>query len=193
AGNYMVFFPSHAFLNSVYSIFENKELPFMDNTECVIQENVMKEEDRENFLSMFSNENIDSDAPGTLIGFCVLGGIFSEGIDLKGDSLIGSIIVGPGIPQICKERGILKDFFSAHGENGFDYAYRYPGMNKVLQAAGRVIRTAEDIGIVVLLDNRFKNYDYVKLFPREWENVKRMSLDESDDAIRDFWKSHFAR
>ena len=192
-GNYMVFFPSHAFLNSVYSIFENKELPFMDNTECVIQENVMKEEDRENFLSMFSNENIDSDAPGTLIGFCVLGGIFSEGIDLKGDSLIGSIIVGPGIPQICKERGILKDFFSAHGENGFDYAYRYPGMNKVLQAAGRVIRTAEDIGIVVLLDNRFKNYDYVKLFPREWENVKRMSLDESDDAIRDFWKSHFAR
>ncbi|MBO4808919.1 MAG: PD-(D/E)XK nuclease family protein, partial [Lachnospiraceae bacterium] len=192
-GNYMVFFPSHAFLNQVYSIFENRELPFMDNTECVIQENVMKEEDRENFLSMFSDENAVNESSGTLIGFCVLGGIFSEGIDLKGDSLIGSIIVGPGIPQICKERGILKDFFSTHGENGFDYAYRYPGMNKVLQAAGRVIRTAEDIGIVVLLDNRFKNYDYVKLFPREWENVKRMNLDASEEVIGDFWKSHFAR
>ncbi|MBP5298576.1 MAG: PD-(D/E)XK nuclease family protein [Lachnospiraceae bacterium] len=192
-GNYMVFFPSHAFLNSVYSIFEDRELPFMDNTECVIQENVMKEEDRENFLSMFSEDNISSGSDKTLIGFCVLGGIFSEGIDLKGDSLIGSIIVGPGIPQICKERGILKDFFSAHGENGFDYAYRYPGMNKVLQAAGRVIRTAEDIGIVVLLDNRFKNYDYVKLFPREWENVKTMNLDISDEVISDFWKTHFAR
>ncbi|MBO7386824.1 MAG: hypothetical protein J6U15_03380, partial [Lachnospiraceae bacterium] len=80
-----------------------------------------------------------------------------------------------------------------HGENGFDYAYRYPGMNKVLQAAGRVIRTAEDIGIVVLLDNRFKNYDYVKLFPREWENVKTMNLDISDEVISDFWKTHFAR
>ncbi|MBO7387746.1 MAG: PD-(D/E)XK nuclease family protein [Lachnospiraceae bacterium] len=192
-GNYMVFFPSHAFLNSVYSIFEDRELPFMDNTECVIQENVMKEEDRENFLSMFSEDNISSGSDKTLIGFCVLGGIFSEGIDLKGDSLIGSIIVGPGIPQICKERGILKDFFSAHGENGFDYAYRYPGMNKVLQAAGRVIRTAEDIGIVVLLDNRFKNYDYVKLFPREWENVKTMNLDISDEVISDFWRTHFAR
>jgi len=192
-GNYMVFFPSHAFLNSVYSIFEDRELPFMDNTECVIQENVMKEEDRENFLSMFSEENSSGGSYDTLIGFCVLGGIFSEGIDLKGDSLIGSIIVGPGIPQICKERGILKDFFSAHGENGFDYAYRYPGMNKVLQAAGRVIRTAEDIGIVVLLDNRFKNYDYVKLFPREWENVRSMNLDVSDEVIGDFWKRHFAR
>ena len=117
----MVFFPSHAFLTSVFDAFELSELPFMENTECVIQENVMKEEDRERFLSMFETSP-EGESSKTLIGFCVLGGIFSEGIDLKGDSLIGSIVVGPGIPQICKERGILKDFFSAHGENGFDYA-----------------------------------------------------------------------
>ena len=185
-GNYMVFFPSHAFLTSVFDAFELSELPFMEDTECVIQENVMKEEDRERFLSMFETSP-EGESSKTLIGFCVLGGIFSEGIDLKGDSLIGSIVVGPGIPQICKERGILKDFFSAHGENGFDYAYRYPGMNKVLQAAGRVIRTADDIGIVALLDNRFKNYDYRRLFPREWDDIKNVNPASAEESIRDFW------
>lgn len=185
AGNYMVFFPSHAFLTKVYDHFELNELPGMTNTECVIQENVMNEEMREEFLGRFHEENVETDK--TLIGFCVLGGIFSEGIDLKGDSLIGAIVVGPGIPQICKERGILKDYFAKRGENGFDYAYRYPGMNKVLQAAGRVIRTAEDRGIVVLLDKRFTSYDYYRLFPREWENVMAYDSERLKQDLMSFW------
>ena len=89
-----------------------------------------------------------------------MGGIFSEGIDLKNDSLIGAIIVGTGLPQVCNEREILKKHFDARGENGFDYAYRYPGMNKVLQAAGRVIRTKEDTGAILLMDERFLNRGY---------------------------------
>ena len=124
-----------------------------------------------------------------MIGFCVLGGIFSEGIDLKNDSLIGAIIVGTGLPQVCYEREILKDYFDEHGGNGFDYAYRYPGMNKVLQAAGRVIRTAEDIGIIALLDERFLQASYLRLFPREWSDFQVVSQDNVQKNIERFWDS----
>jgi Rad3-related DNA helicase len=125
----------------------------------------------------------------TLIGFCVLGGIFGEGIDLKNDSLIGAIIVGTGIPQVCHERELLKSYFDEHGENGFDYAYRYPGMNKVLQAAGRVIRTVEDVGIIALLDERFLQLSYRRLFPREWETFETVSLDNIAKRVERFWDS----
>ena len=125
----------------------------------------------------------------TLVGFCVLGGIFSEGIDLKNDSLIGVIVVGTGIPQVCEEREILKEYFDANGGNGFDYAYRYPGMNKVLQAAGRVIRTSEDIGVIAMLDERFPQVSNRKLFPREWENYKLVNLNTIGNQIELFWDS----
>ena len=114
----------------------------------------------------------------------MLGGIFSEGIDLKKDSLIGAVIVGTGLPMVCNEREILKQYFEDQGENGFDYAYRYPGMNKVLQAAGRVIRTADDVGIVALLDERFLRPDYLALFPREWADFKRVTLSAVEQATR---------
>ena len=119
----------------------------------------------------------------------MLGGIFSEGIDLKNDSLIGAIIVGTGLPQVCYERELLKNYFDERGENGFDYSYRYPGMNKVLQAAGRVIRTAEDIGIVALLDERFLQYSYRRMFPREWEHFERVSVNTIADRVERFWDS----
>lgn len=125
----------------------------------------------------------------TLIGFCVLGGIFGEGIDLKNDSLIGAVIVGTGIPQVCCEREILKNYFDGRGENGFDYAYRYPGMSKVLQAAGRVIRTAEDVGIIALLDERFLQTSNRRLFPREWEFFERVSVDSIAKRVERFWDS----
>ncbi len=122
-----------------------------------------------------------------LIGFCVLGGIFSEGIDLKNDSLIGAIIVGTGLPQVSGEKEILKGYFDGNGEDGFDYAFRYPGMNKVLQAAGRVIRTVEDVGIIALLDERFLQYSYRRLFPREWENFETVSVNTVAKRVERFW------
>lgn len=122
-----------------------------------------------------------------LIGFCVLGGIFSEGIDLKRDSLIGAIIVGTGLPQVSAEKELLKGYFDSRGEDGFDYAFRYPGMNKVLQAAGRVIRTVEDVGIIALLDERFLQYSYRRLFPREWENFETVSVNGVAKRVERFW------
>ena len=121
------------------------------------------------------------------MAFCVLGGIFGEGIDLKNDRLIGAAIVGTGLPQISNEQEILKDYYDGHGGCGFDYAFRYPGMNKVLQAAGRVIRTTEDRGIILLLDERFLTRDYERLYPREWEQRTVCSGGQVENLIRDFW------
>ncbi len=196
-GNYMIFFPSHAFLRQVYDIFEDN---FMDEDfmECMIQEDYMNEKSREEFLNRFLwndscdlsaviNMEIEEEEEKSLLAFCVLGGIFSEGIDLKNDSLIGAIIIGTGIPQICNEREILKNYFDEDGGSGFDYAYRYPGMNKVLQAAGRVIRTAEDVGIVALLDERFLNRAYQKMFPREWEHFEVVTVEQVAKRVERFW------
>ena len=157
--------------------------------DCILQEEYMNEEMREAFLSFFSN-NSQAGNERTLIGFCVLGGIFSEGIDLKNDSLIGAIIVGTGIPMVCNEREILKDYFDDDSASGFDYAYRFPGMNKVLQAAGRVIRTAEDVGIVALLDDRFQFSNNQKLFPREWSDLGYVESTSVGKAVVEFWKKH---
>ena len=181
-GNYMVFFPSHSFLKSVYEVYEDV---FSDEEKEIlfIQEEHMDELGREQFLSAF-----DLNGEKSVIGFCVLGGIFGEGIDLTGERLIGSIIVGTGLPLVCEERELLKEYFENRGYNGFDYAYRFPGMNKVLQSAGRVIRTTEDIGIVELLDERFLLGDYNRLFPREWQQLQTVKLDSVDKKIVDFWK-----
>lgn len=157
----------------------------------------MSETQREEFLVRFQgnpNCRLESqiafqieEEERTLIGFCVLGGIFSEGIDLKHDSLIGAIVVGTGIPQVGCEREIIKSYFDEQGENGFDYAYRIPGMNKVLQSAGRVIRTAQDVGVVALLDERFLDYSYKRMFPREWSQYQVLTIDEISKRVEKFW------
>lgn len=180
-GNYMIFFPSHAFMQEVCAAYEDKYLD-ASREEYVFQEEAMDEESREAFLAQF-----EEGKGKTLLGFCVLGGIFSEGIDLKRDRLIGAIIVGTGLPMVCNEREILKDYFEERGDNGFDFAYRYPGMNKVLQAAGRVIRTVEDVGIVALLDDRFCTAPYLKMFPREWSDYERVSLRRIEKRVERFW------
>ena len=95
--------------------------------------------------------------------------------------------MGTGLPQVCNEREILKNYFDGRGENGFDFAYRYPGMNKVLQAAGRVIRTAEDVGIVALLDERFLDRAYQRMFPREWEEFEIVTADGVARRVERFW------
>ena len=197
-GNYMVFCPSYSFLQAIYDKYS--EFFASEEVECIIQSDYMSEQDREDFLARFyGNETCDLQADiamdiemedeQTLIGFCVLGGIFGEGIDLKNDSLIGAIIVGTGLPQVGFEREILKNYFDEHGDNGFDYSYRYPGMNKVLQAAGRVIRTVEDVGIIALLDERFLQFQYRKMFPREWENFEVVNVDSVAKRVERFWDS----
>ncbi|MBP3277846.1 MAG: ATP-dependent DNA helicase, partial [Butyrivibrio sp.] len=196
-GNYLVFFPSHQYLYEVYSIFE-EEFYDPEDTELLAQTSFMTEAAREEFLSRFSTGN-DIDLSSIIhmdlevvedknvLGFCVMGGIFSEGIDLKNDSLIGVIIVGTGIPMVCNEREIIRDFFEKKGLDGFDYAYRFPGMNKVLQAAGRVIRTVDDVGVALLLDDRFMQGGYRALFPREWSGYKTISTSSVNKGISQFW------
>ena len=196
-GNYLIFFPSHQFLEEVYYTFE-EEYYDPDTTELLVQNSFMTEEAREAFLGRFSSGN-DIDLSSLIhmdlevvedknvLGFCVMGGIFSEGIDLKYDSLIGVIVVGTGIPLVCNEREILRSYFDEKGADGFDYAYKYPGMNKVLQAVGRVIRTESDTGIAVLLDDRFLKSDYRALFPREWKGYKVVSTDVVKTELSQFW------
>ncbi|MDZ4910337.1 ATP-dependent DNA helicase, partial [Clostridium perfringens] len=141
-GNYMVFFPSYKYMELTYEKIRDK----YEELNVIIQENNMSEEEKEEFLNLF-NDNKE-----THVGFCVLGGHFSEGIDLTEDKLIGVIVVGVGMPQINIERDIIKDQLNENNR-GFDYAYVYPGMTKVLQAVGRCIRTANDRGVILLLDN----------------------------------------
>ncbi len=181
-GNYMVFFPSYRFMEKVLERYE-ENFPGGADTALLVQRPQMTEEERHGFLERFDRvSDVES-----LLGFCVLGGIFSEGIDLQKDRLIGVMIVGTGFPQVCAERELLKQYFDEQGENGFDYAYRFPGMNKVLQAAGRVIRTAQDVGIVVLMDERFCSGSYRRLFPAEWEGSRMTDSLQIGDKIARFW------
>ena len=138
-------------------------------------------------MEAFSDE-ASGERSGSLVAFCVLGGIFGEGIDLKNEQLIGAIIVGTGLPQISNEREILMNYYERRSGEGFDYAYRYPGMNKVLQAAGRVIRTVEDVGVIELLDERFLQSDYRGLFPREWEKRTVCSVETVEQYVKEFWE-----
>ncbi|MGD6801164.1 ATP-dependent DNA helicase [Rossellomorea aquimaris] len=158
-GNYLYFFPSYRYMNEVYEAFM-KSGPDAD---VLIQSAGMTEDEREAFLQAFHADRVSP-----LIGFAVLGGIFSEGIDLKGDRLNGVIIVGVGLPQLGPEREIIKDHFNKLHKNGYDYSYILPGVNKVLQAGGRLIRTEEDTGVIVLVDDRYLTPKYQGLLPEEW-------------------------
>ena len=178
-GNYMVFFPSYKFMEDVLEVYENEFSA--EWVRCISQTSGMNEREKEEFLEEFSASE------GTLVGFCVMGGIFSEGIDLMGEKLIGAIIIGTGLPQIGTEREILRQYYDKKGVNGFDYAYRYPGMNKVLQSAGRVIRTQEDTGIILLLDERFAGKDYRNLFPAEWSDRGNCTLNTVEEQLGSFW------
>ncbi len=181
-GNYIAYFPSYKFMMEVYEAFLS--LLEDDDTDIsyVMQSQYMSEESREIFL-----ENFEEEREGSLLGFCVMGGIFAEGIDLDREKLIGAIIIGTGLPQVCREREMLKDYFDGQGLEGFDYAYLYPGMNKVQQAAGRVIRTDEDEGVILLLDERFRDSRYQETFPREWKDYQLCTEENVEEKINSFW------
>ena len=187
-GNYLVFFPSYRMMADVAACTE----PILDpSIRCIYQTAGMREAEREAFLAEFE-ENVrdekEKEPKQGLVGFCVMGGIFGEGIDLKRDRLIGAILVGTGLPQVCREREILKKYYDDRNQDGFAYAYRYPGMNKVLQSAGRVIRTDEDRGIILLLDERFAGKEYLQMFPREWAGYDFCTLASVRDKTAEFWE-----
>ena len=166
-------------MNEVYDRFieNNQEI------NVIRQESYMSEEDREGFL-----QNFCEGPKSTLVAFAVMGGLFSEGIDLTHDRLIGSIIVGVGLPQVSLERNIISDYFKKKNGKGFEYSYIYPGMNKVMQSAGRVIRTEEDKGVVLLIDERFRYSSYFRLLPREWKGISSVSGKENIKYVLDkFW------
>ena len=178
-GNYIAFFPSYKMMLDVEAQFEYLA---GDQIDVILQTQNMREQQREGFLQEFETKREHS-----MVAFCVMGGIFGEGVDLREDQLIGAIIVGTGIPQIGGESEILKNYFDARGGDGFDYVYRFPGMNKVQQAAGRVIRTLTDVGVIALLDERFLQRDNRRLFPREWEDVASCTLEQVDALLMAFW------
>lgn len=186
-GNYMVFFPSYAMLEHVQAFAG--EMERLHHVKVIAQTPYMNEADREEFLNTFETEN-------GVLAFCIMGGIFSEGIDLTGDKLVGAIVVGPGLPQVCTERKLMMDYFDARGgsagargdSDGFRYAYQYPGINKVFQAAGRVIRTETDRGVILLLDERFNSRRYSELFPVEWNDYEICNRKNVAGLLEDFWK-----
>ena len=199
AGNYMAFFPSYAYLAQVYDRFTE----LYKGVEVIRQQQGAGDE--QDFLANFYqslDESSNQEGSGclnhdlihykakSLLGFVVLGGAFSEGIDLKGKSLIGAAIIGVGLPLISPERNVIMDYFTETGKKGFDYAYIYPGMNKVLQAAGRVIRTENDQGVVLLIDSRYLEPDYRELFPKEWNGYIRLTSQNSlENVLETFWRN----
>jgi DNA excision repair protein ERCC-2 len=178
-GIYLVYFPSYQYLNDTLQEFQIRFPPIS----VLVQRPGMTEPERDAFLAAFSVEHGE-----TLVGFAVLGGIFGEGIDLVGERLIGAVIVGVGLPQMCVERNLIRDYFQQQNAAGFDYAYTFPGMNRVLQAVGRVIRSETDHGVVLLIDARFDELRYRRLFPAWWKFVKVRNSDALRETVAGFWK-----
>lgn len=179
-GNYLAYFSSYKYMKEVYIRFYAKN----PNIQCVCQKPNMSDSEREEFLYLFSPSSDE-----TFVGFAVMGGVFGEGIDLAGERLSGAIIVGVGLPQVCMEREIICRYFNENCGMGFEFAYIYPGINKVLQAAGRVIRSENDRGVVLLIDERFTNYSYRELLPGEWKPHIVGSADEIIHIVDEFWSS----
>ena len=177
-GNYLIYFPSYQYLNSVLAEFQTR----YPAVPILAQRPKMTEPEREAFLAAFTAAHTE-----TLVGFAVLGGVFGEGIDLVGERLIGAVIVGVGLPQICVERDLIRAYFDRQNLSGFDYAYTFPGMNRVLQAIGRVIRSETDRGVVLLIDARFNEPRYRRLFPPWWEFQRVRQTTALAEAVERFW------
>lgn len=196
-GNYLIFLPSHKFLEEVREVLDEMLLKkeeeadrkgevYLPPYEILSQRRVMTEEDRRDFLAAFDDPH-KRDDQSSLIGLCVMGGVFSEGIDLKNEALIGVAAVGTGLPQVCTERELIRSYYEMNGENGFDFAYRFPGFNKVMQSAGRLIRTVDDEGVILLLDERFRYRENLRLFPKEWAEYEVTDIGGIEERIRTFW------
>jgi len=179
-GNYLFFFPSYGYLNQIKDAFETA----YPDVKTITQVGNMNNDERQDFLNQFQE-----DPKETLVAFCVLGGIFSEGIDLRGDRLIGVAIVSVGLPGLSAENNLIRDYYDEENGHGFEYAYQMPGLNNVLQAAGRLIRSSHDAGIILLLDQRFASSRYTKFYPQHWRNYRRVnSVQQLTADVDNFWK-----
>lgn len=179
-GNYMVFCPSFAYMEKLAAAFHT----LAPRAAIAVQGRHMSVKERAEFLARFAPRT-----HGHFVGFCVTGGIYAEGIDLCGDRLIGAIVVGVGLPQVSAERELIGAYYQDKYEEGKEYAYLYPGMNRILQAAGRVIRRESDRGVIVLVDDRFRDPACYRIFPALWHDLRyagdRKSLSE---LLRRFWR-----
>ncbi len=179
-GNYMVFFPSHTYMHQVLDLFENL---YASKYDIIKQKRTLSENEKVEYLEAFSVGATEK----SRIGFTVLGGHFSEGIDLKGDLLIGVMVIGVGLPMMNFENDLIKHHFDyAHG-TGFEFAYQYPGLNKVMQSAGRVIRDDDDRGVVILVDQRYQQHYYRNILPKTW-GKETTSIDSIDNQLVEFWE-----
>lgn len=178
-GNHLVFFPSYAYLEMVHAVLTGRA----PDLEMQVQTPSMSESARVEFLDYFRSESEDG-----CVGLAVMGGIFGEGIDLVGGRLTGAVIVGVGLPGICMERDLIRDYFNARRRDGFAYAYTYPGITRVLQAVGRVIRTASDRGTVMLMDRRYGSPRYGRLLPTHWQIRPSPGGDGLEQQLSDFWR-----
>jgi DNA excision repair protein ERCC-2 len=178
-GNYLCYFPSYVYMKMVCDIFHTQ----CPDIQTLVQSPEMDESAREAFLKRFAADNSQ-----TLVGFAVMGGIFGEGIDLVGDRLSAAAIIGVGLPAITLERELIRAYFDQVLNSGFEYAYTYPGMNRVLQAAGRVIRSETERGVVMLIDSRFKTPRYQQLLPSDWQPVWIKDPDHMQRRLTDFWR-----
>ncbi len=181
SGNYLLYCPSYVYLRKIFDAFTTRN----PHTETILQRPNMSEPEREAFLEQFSRDNRQ-----TLVGFAVMGGIFGEGIDLVGDRLVGAMVVGVGLPGISLERELIKEYFTRTLNAGFEYAYLYPGINRVLQAAGRVIRTENDRGVVLLIDQRYAHYQYKTLLREEWDPIHVQDTQQLADHLQNFWNQN---
>lgn len=179
-GNYLIFLPSYIYLDVIYNLLMEEDISF----ELVKQNRQMNDKEKTNFISSF-NENPDH----TYVALAVLGGVFSEGIDLLGDRLIGAVVVGVGLPTVSFERDLIKDYYEKNNNSGYLYSYVNPGMNRVMQAVGRVIRSEKDRGMVLLIDDRYTTKTYLKLFKNEWSHYQVVDENDMDSTIDKFWNN----
>ena len=180
-GKYIAYFPSYEYMRAVCRKFRD----ILPDVPVILQKQGMSYKEREQFIRVFSGSKYPH-----VVGFCVLGGMFSEGIDLQGDSLIGVIIVGTGLPGLSAELNLVAEYYENTMEKGREFAYVYPGMNKVLQAAGRVIRSETDKGMVLLIDDRYSTPEMKLLFPPHWEHIRFTGDPASLERILEgFWNA----
>lgn len=182
-GNYLIFFPSYEYMRMVHDVFVTRR----PRARVMMQRANMTEPERDDFLACFNEPG----GPG-ITGFVVMGGFFAESIDLAGERLTGAAIIGVGFPQISFERELIKEYFDRADGTGYAFAYQIPGMIKVLQAAGRVIRSEEDRGVVLLIDTRYTEPSYRKMLPEEWRPVFVLNTERARNRLEEFWKGHGA-
>ena len=175
-GNYLVFFPSYAYLEQVHSVF-TKEYPSVGVWK---QSGDQSKDDQKKLLDSL-------DLPGHRVGFAIVGGVFGEGIDYLGDKLIGVVVVSTGLPGLDAKTQLVSDHYREQGHDGYDFAYRYPGFTRVLQTAGRLIRSETDSGVVVLVDDRFRQTFYKQLYPESWRVRYPANLASLAEEVDHFW------